>query len=164
MPNNLRVLGIDPGLNATGWGVVEENGQSLRHIAHGVVTTNGGAGAAARLAHIHQSLVAVIERHAPSQAAVEETFANANAKSSMQLREARGAALAALGGAKLPVANFAPNTIKKTVCGQGHANKQQVLALVKVLLRIDEVEATDAADALAAAICRIHHNRYNLSR
>lgn len=157
-PMPLRILGIDPGLNVTGWGVVEENGQSLRHIAHGVVTPNKNGDDAARLAEIYRGLGEVIAAHKPDQAAVEETFANVNAKSTMKLKEARGAALAALGQAQLRVTGFAPNTVKKTVCGQGHAGKEQVAVLVKMLLGIDEVSGTDAADALAVAICRIHHN------
>ncbi len=157
MAGNLRILGVDPGLQSTGWGVVEENGQSLRHIAHGVLATFPGEGDAQRLAVIHGGIAKVIRDYKPHQAAVEETFANVNAKSTMRLREARGAALAALGSARLRVTDFAPNTVKKTVCGRGHADKKQVSALVGMLLGMDEIKSADAADALAVAICHIHH-------
>ena len=154
-----RILGIDPGLNFTGWAVVEsDNAVSLNHIAHGVISPTTSQPMESRLAHLHQAIGEVISHHKPSEAAIEETFANSNAQSTMKLREARGALLAALGGASLAVGSFAPNKVKKAVSGQGHAPKDQVARMVGMLLGIPDPKSEDAADALAVAICGIYNS------
>jgi len=154
----LRVLGIDPGLRRTGWGCVRVEGARLSFVASGVVTTEG-SDPAARLAAILRGLGAVIDHCAPDAAAIEKTFVNANGASTLALGEARGAALAALGLWGGPVAEFAPNAVKKAVVGAGHADKRQVQHMIRVLLPAAGPQSADAADALAVAVCAAHHRK-----
>ncbi len=153
----MRFLGIDPGLRVTGWGVIDADGNRLRHVAHGAVRTDGGEPLALRLRQIHQGLSAVIERHRPAAAAVEETFVNKNAASTLRLGQARGVALLAPALAGLAVSEYATNLVKKSVVGTGHADKRQVAEMVRRLLPGCVPDSSDAADALAVAICHAHH-------
>ena len=151
-----RILGLDPGLRLTGWGVVESDGHRLRHIANGVVRSTDTLSLAERLREIHESLQSVIETWRPHEAAIEETFVNKNPLSTLKLGQARGVVMLAPALAGTPVAEYAPNVIKKTVVGVGHAGKEQIHAMVKVLLPGVVIGGADAADALAVAICHAH--------
>jgi crossover junction endodeoxyribonuclease RuvC len=151
------LIGFDPGLRNTGWGVIEATGNRLRHIADGVITTQSGLPLAARLVQLQDGLVAVITRYRPVEAAVEETFVNKNAASTLKLGQARAIALLVPANAGLSVAEYPPNLIKKSVVGSGHAAKQQVQMMVRVLLPGATIDGPDAADALAVAICHAHH-------
>lgn len=153
-----KILGIDPGLQRTGWGVVTHQAGRLSYVAAGIITTDTKAENAARLAVLWHGLQAVLNEHAPDLAAVEETFVNKNSGSSLKLGQARGIALAAPAVYGIPVAEFAANTIKKTITGVGHAEKQQIQAMIRILLpAAPENLRADAADALAIAItCALH--------
>ena len=151
------LLGLDPGLRRTGWGVIVAEDNRLSHLANGSVATEGGLGLAERLVQIHDGLVGVIERYHPIEAAVEETFVNRNPVSTLKLGQARGVVLLAAARAGLVVAEYPPNLVKKTVVGTGHAAKQQIQAMVGVLLPGCAIAGADAADALAVAICHAHH-------
>ena len=151
-----RILGIDPGSQATGYGVVERDGSHLRHVAHGVLRPTRGAALGARLAAIHDGIAALVETHAPERAVVEQVFVSASPRSALVLGQARGAALTALARAGLGIDELAPTEIKRAVVGTGRADKKQVQEMVRRLLALERVPATDAADALAAAICRAH--------
>ena len=153
----MRLIGFDPGLRQTGWGVIESDGNRLIHVANGVVSTNGKADLANRLVELHDGLLEVIKRFAPIEAAVEETFVNKNPKSTLKLGQARGVVLLVPAQAGCPVAEYSPNLIKKSVVGAGHAAKEQVQMMIKVLLPSCEIANADAADALAVAICHAHH-------
>lgn len=152
----MRLLGLDPGLRATGWAVIESHGNRLVHIANGVVRSDGASDLARRLVELHDGIAAVIARHLPECAAVEETFVNKNPSSTLKLGQARGVALLVPALAGLEVAEYAPNRIKKSVVGVGHAAKEQIHAMVKILLPGVEIHGPDAADALAVAICHAH--------
>lgn len=151
-----RLLGLDPGLQRTGWGVIEVEGNKLSHLAHGVVSSGRTKPLSERLVELHDGLSAIIETWAPDEAAVEETFVNKNPRSTLKLGQARGVVLLAPGLKGMPVAEYAPNMVKKSVVGVGHADKDQVRAMVGVLLPGTGVESADAADALAVAICHAH--------
>ncbi len=153
----MRILGIDPGLRSTGWGIIDVDGNRLIHVAHGVVASDRAASLAARLTRIHEGLCDVVERYRPLSAAVEETFVNKNPKSTLALGQARGVALLAPALAGLEVSEYATNLIKKSVVGSGHADKRQIAAMVHRLLPGCLTESSDAADALAVAICHAHH-------
>ncbi len=153
----MRILGIDPGLNATGWGVVSIEGSRLAHIANGCIETGADLPLSRRLVLLHDGIARVIAEHAPDEAAVEETFVNRNPLSTLKLGQARGIALLVPALHGLPVAEYAPNHVKKAVVGVGHADKRQILAMVRVLLPAVEIAGADAADALAVAICHAHH-------
>ena len=153
----MRLIGFDPGLRQTGWGVIESEGNRLIHVANGAVSTNSKADLANRLVELHDGLLKVIERFAPMEAAVEETFVNKNPKSTLKLGQARGVVLLVPARAGCPVAEYSPNLIKKSVVGAGHAAKEQVQMMIKVLLPSCEIANADAADALAVAICHAHH-------
>ena len=152
----LIILGLDPSLSCTGWGVVRSEGARLSHVASGQVVTDAKAPMAARLHHLHDAIVAVIGQYAPDRAAVEEVFLNKNPQSTLKLAQARGAVLAACGRASLPVAEHAARLVKKAVVGTGRAEKTQVQAMLKVLLPGVAVTGADAADALAVAIADAH--------
>lgn len=152
-----RILGIDPGLQRTGWGVIDVAGNRLQFVVAGVIKSDAKAETSARLLSLAAGLREVIAAHAPQLAAVEETFVNKNAASSLALGQARGVALLIPAEAGLPVREFAANLIKKTVTGTGHAEKQQIQAMIKILLPTAPGMAADAADALAVAICAAHH-------
>ncbi len=157
MSGVIRILGVDPGSGATGWGVIDVTGARLTFVAAGVVRPKRAQSRAGRLAAIHQALSALIADHQPNEAAVEETFVNASPRDALVLGEARGVALLAPALAGIAVAEYAANTIKKSVVGRGHAEKAQVAAMVRVLLPTSGEQAADAADALAVAICHAHH-------
>jgi crossover junction endodeoxyribonuclease RuvC len=158
-PNLIRILGVDPGLRLTGWGVIAMDGPRLSWIAHGVISPDPEAELADRLAMLAEGLRGVIHDHEPHEAAVEETFVNINPKSTLLLGQARGVVLATLAAARLRVAEFAARKVKQSIVGTGSADKSQVAFMVRRLLpRAGEVSA-DAADALAVAICGAHHRR-----
>jgi crossover junction endodeoxyribonuclease RuvC len=150
---DLRILGIDPGTNATGYGVVEREGSRLRHVAHGVLKPVRAQAMPARLAQIHAGLVVLIAQYEPTHVAIEQIFVAASGRSAIVLGQARGVALAAIGAASLPCEEIAPQQVKLAVTGNGAAEKAQVQAMVRRLLGLDALPARDAADALAAAIC-----------
>ena len=151
-----KVLGLDPGLGTTGWGVIQADGNRLSHIANGQLKTNTSAALPERLADLCRQLEALITEHSPEGAAVEEVFVNKNAQSTLKLAQARGAVLAACGRASVPVAEHAARLVKKAVVGTGGAEKEQVQAMLKVLLPGVTVAGADAADALAVAIADAH--------
>jgi crossover junction endodeoxyribonuclease RuvC len=153
----IRILGIDPGLRNTGWGLIEANGTRLTYVGCGSIHTDAATSLAERLALIHRSIARLIDDERPAEAAVEETFVNRDPQSTLKLGQARGAALAALALMELPVAEYAANLIKKTVVGVGHAEKAQVQMMVKMLLPASQAKSPDAADALAVAICHASH-------
>jgi len=157
MTGVIRILGVDPGSGATGWGLIDCAGARLSFVAAGVVRPKRALSRAGRLAAIHDALAALIADHRPDEAAVEETFVNASPRDALVLGEARGVALLAPARAGIAVAEYAANTIKKSVVGKGHAEKAQVAAMVRVLLPASGAQAADAADALAVAICHAHH-------
>jgi len=150
----MRVIGIDPGLRRTGWGVVEARGDRLRHIADGYCTSGEGD-LASRLARLYDGLEHVFAAHAPDAAAVEHTFVNKDAAGTLKLGQARAVALLVPARAGLAVAEYAPNAVKKAVVGVGHADKAQVLHMIRLLLPGVEPASADATDALAIAICHI---------
>lgn len=152
----MRVIGIDPGLRNLGWGVIKMEGSHLRHVANGVLHS-AGPDLAQRLLALHQGLTEVIARYAPETAAVEQTFVNKDAVATLKLGQARGIALLAPAQAGLDVGEYAPNAIKKTVVGVGHADKQQVQHMVRHQLPGVTFEGPDATDALAIAICHAFH-------
>lgn len=154
----MRFIGIDSGLLRTGWGVIERDGAALRYVACGVIKAPPSLPMGARLAHIALELKAVIAEHQPKEAAVEETFANQNPSSTMKLGMARGAALLTLSEMGLGAVEYAPNTVKKSVCGRGHGGKDQVAYMVALLLpQAPRDVLSDVTDALAVAICHAHH-------
>jgi len=156
-PSAVRLLGIDPGLRHTGWGVIDVVGNRLTHVADGAVHSDANCTLAERLVQLHDALSAVLERYAPDEAAVEETFVNANAASTLKLGQARAVALLVPALAGLAVAEYANNMVKKAVVGQGRADKAQVQAMIRLLLPGCAITTADAADALAVAICHAHH-------
>lgn len=151
----MRLIGLDPGLRLTGWGVIDVEGNRLRHVAHGVVKVASDRSLAERLTDLFEGVTAILADHQPIEAAVEETFVNVNPGSTLKLGQARGVVMLAPARAGLPVFEYAANLVKKSVVGAGHADKRQVAMMVGRLL--PGVEATaDAADALAVAICHAH--------
>ena len=152
----MRVMGIDPGLRALGWGVIESDGARLAHIANGVIKSGGGP-LAARLLRLHRALSVVVEAHAPDAAAVEQTFVNRDGAATLKLGQARGVAMLVPAAAGLDVGEYAPNAVKKTVVGVGHADKAQIAYMVGMQLPGVQIEGPDAADALAIAICHAVH-------
>jgi crossover junction endodeoxyribonuclease RuvC len=153
----MRLIGFDPGLRATGWGVIESDAGRLFYIADGVVKTDDGLPLAQRLVQLADGLTQLIRAYDPTEAAIEETFVNKNAVSTLKLGQARGIALLVPARAGIPVAEYLPNLVKKTVVGTGHAAKQQVQMMVRILLPGAVMATADAADALAVAICHAHH-------
>ncbi|MFO1082620.1 MAG: crossover junction endodeoxyribonuclease RuvC [Reyranellaceae bacterium] len=152
----MRLIGLDPGLRLTGWGVIDVEGNRLRHVAHGVVSVAADATLAERLHRLFEGVAAVIEAQRPCEAAVEETFVNVNPGSTLKLGQARGVVMLAPARAGLPVYEYAANLVKKSVTGVGHADKRQVAMMIGRLL--PGIDATsDAADALAVAVCHAHH-------
>ena len=153
----VRIIGIDPGLRNTGWGVIEAEGTRLSYVADGSVHSDADAPLASRLLQIHTQLAEILQRYAPDEAAIEETFVNKDARATLKLGQARGAAMLAPALAGISVAEYAPNVVKKSVVGAGHAEKDQVKHMVKVLLPRAELNTADSTDALAIAICHAHH-------
>ena len=159
MNQAIRIMGIDPGLRRTGWGIVESLGNSLRFVAAGTVRSDDKAALATRLCQLHEGLAKVLRAMAPQEAAVEQTFVNKDAAATLKLGQARGIAMLVPALAGLPVAEYAPNAVKKTVIGVGHGDKKQIHMMVKVLLPKASFDGDDAADALAIAICHAHHRQ-----
>jgi crossover junction endodeoxyribonuclease RuvC len=155
----IRILGIDPGLRRTGWGLVTADGNRLLYVACGSVNTDDKATLAARLVTIHDGLQRVIAEFQPEEAAVEQTFVSRDATATLKLGQARGIALLVPALAGLPVAEYAPNLIKKTVVGAGHGEKAQIRMMIGVLLPRADPQSDDAADALAIAVCHAHHRQ-----
>ncbi|MBN9509020.1 MAG: crossover junction endodeoxyribonuclease RuvC [Alphaproteobacteria bacterium] len=158
-----RLLGIDPGLRFTGWGVVEVVGNRLRHIDDGVIATDGAAGVPERLRALHDALAALLREHQPDEAAVEETYVNRNGTATLKLGYARGVALLAPALLGIPVTEYAALAVKRAVVGTGAAEKAQVQAMVRRLLPGARLRRADAADALAVAICHAHHRASRLA-
>ena len=152
----MKIIGIDPGLRNMGWGVIAVDGPRLRHLANGIVHSEAGD-LGPRLAVLYRGLCAVIAEHAPDSAAVEQTFVNKDAVGTLKLGQARGIALLAPAEAGLEIGEYAPNAVKKTVVGVGHAAKEQIQHMVKFMLPGVTFAGPDAADALAVAICHAHH-------
>lgn len=153
----MYILGIDPGLQKTGWGIIHSQGSRLSFVACGLIKPETDALMADRLAHIHHELSLVIGRHKPETAAIEETFVNKNPASALKLGQARGVAMAVPALFALPVFEYATNKIKKTVTSSGHAAKEQIGMMIKMLLPGCGPISEDEADALAVAICHAHH-------
>ena len=157
--HRIRILGIDPGLRKTGWGLIGLEGTKLSYIASGVVTSDGDLDLALRLKQLHDGLTEIVRSHQPDEVSVEETFVNKDAQATLTLGHARGVALLVPALAGLPVAEYGANQVKKTVVGVGHAEKAQVLAMVRILLPKADPKTADAADALAIAIAHAHHRK-----
>jgi crossover junction endodeoxyribonuclease RuvC len=153
----MRILGIDPGLRRTGWGVIDVSGTRLIFRGSGTVTSDQAKSLADRLVQLHEGLAAVFREYAPTAAAVEQTFVNKDPVATLKLGQARAMALFTPAHLGVAVAEYAPNQVKKSVVGVGHAGKDQVHAMVKVLLPLAVIAGADAADALAVAICHAHH-------
>jgi crossover junction endodeoxyribonuclease RuvC len=157
------VVGIDPGLASTGWGVVAFDGSRFIHRGHGVVTTDPGAPLALRLLKIHREILEILDRFAPEEAGVEELFFTKNVSSAMHVAHARGVALLALGERGIQVGCYSPQQVKQAVLGRGRADKDQVQRLVAVILGLTAVPSPDhAADALAMAICHVNRSWINV--
>lgn len=154
-----RMIGIDPGLQRTGWGLIESDGVRLSHVAHGTVDSDGELDLSERLRQLYLRLVKVFDDWGPAEAAVEETFVNKNPASTLKLGQARGIAMLVPAMAGLPVFEYPPNLIKKSIVGTGHAQKPQVALMVRTLLPMAGAVTGDAADALAVAICHAHHRQ-----
>ncbi len=160
MENNrriTRIIGIDPGLRRCGWGIVESSGNQLKFIACGVITPPVNGALANRLVFLFEAISALIDKYSPDEAAVEETFVSAGARSALQLGQARGIALMTPASFGLPVGEYAANLVKKSVVGTGHADKNQMQLMVKTLLPTADFSSADDADALAIAITHAHH-------
>jgi len=157
----MRLIGLDPGLQRTGWGVVEAEGTRLRWVASGTLKSDGTGSLAARLAELYRGLACVLEAHHPEEAAVEETFLNKNPGSTLKLGHARAVSLLVPALAGLAVHEYSANAIKKSVVGTGHADKAQVAMMVRRLLPGFAGDGADATDALAVAICHAHHAQTN---
>ena len=153
----MKLLGLDPGLRITGWGVVEADGNNLSHIADGALKIDARGSLAERLAALYEGLQQVLDLHRPDEAAVEETYVNRNPASALKLGQARGVVLLAPAAFGIPVAEYPANVVKKSVVGVGHADKRQIDAMVRMLLPGCAAATPDAADALAVAICHGHH-------
>jgi len=153
----IRIIGIDPGLRRTGWGVIEITGNLLTFVAAGSVTSDANDDLARRLVSLHVGLTEIMQRFMPAEAAVEQTFVNRDASATLKLGQARGIAMLVPAQAGLPVAEYAPNAVKKAVVGAGHAEKEQIRMMVKVLMPRATFDSHDAADALAIAITHAHH-------
>jgi crossover junction endodeoxyribonuclease RuvC len=155
----IRIIGIDPGLRRTGWGVIDVAGNSLVFVGAGTVRSEDTAELAARLVQLHDGLSHIIDEHVPAEAAVEATFVNKDASATLKLGQARGIAMLVPAMRGLRVAEYAPNAVKKAVIGVGHGDKTQIAMMVKVLLPRARFDGADAADALAIAICHAHHRQ-----
>ncbi|MTH77700.1 crossover junction endodeoxyribonuclease RuvC [Paracoccus aestuariivivens] len=152
----MKIIGIDPGLRNMGWGVIAVDGPRLRHVANGIIHSEAGE-LGPRLVVLYRGLCAVIAEHAPTAAAVEQTFVNKDAVGTLKLGQARGIALLAPAEAGIEIGEYAPNAVKKSVVGVGHAAKEQIQHMVRFMLPGVELAGPDAADALAIAICHAHH-------
>lgn len=152
----MRVIGIDPGLRFTGWGVIEADGPRLRHVANGVCKSGDGP-LGQRLLTLHRGLDAAVAEHKPDTAAVEQTFVNRDGAATLKLGQARGIAMLVPAAAGLDIGEYAPNAVKKAVTGVGHADKAQIIHMIVMQLPGVKLAGPDAADALAIALCHLHH-------
>jgi crossover junction endodeoxyribonuclease RuvC len=159
----VRLLGIDPGLRFTGWGIIEADGNRLRHIADGVIATDGASSVPERLKALHDALAALMAQHRPDEAAIEETYVNRNGSATLKLGYARGVALLSPALAGIPVTEYGAKSVKLAVVGTGGAQKEQVQMMVRRLLPGAVIRRADAADALAVAICHAHHRASRLA-
>ena len=157
MKEAIRIIGIDPGLRNTGWGVIDSLGNSLRFVASGTVKSDNKLDLASRLNQLYSGLETVLHEFQPFEAAVENTFVNKDATATLKLGQARGIAMLAPARAGLRVAEYAPNAVKKAVIGVGHGDKKQIVMMVKMLIPKATFDSDHAADALAIAICHAHH-------
>ncbi|MBA3449232.1 MAG: crossover junction endodeoxyribonuclease RuvC [Pseudaminobacter sp.] len=164
MRETIRIIGIDPGLRRTGWGIVETLGNSLRFVASGTVRSDDKAALSSRLCQLHDGLCEILHAQMPHEAAVEQTFVNKDAAATLKLGQARGIAMLVPARAGLVVAEYAPNAVKKAVIGVGHGDKKQIHMMVRVLMPKATFDTDDAADALAIAICHAHHRQSVTSR
>jgi crossover junction endodeoxyribonuclease RuvC len=153
----MRLMGLDPGLRHTGWGVIDVDGSHLQHVGNGTISPDPSAGLSERLLALHDGLAEVIAVWQPREAAVEETFVNRGASSTLKLGQARGVVMLAPAIQGISVAEYSPNTVKKAIVGVGHAGKEQIHAMVSMLLPGVNIDSADSADALAVAICHAHH-------
>ncbi|WP_099865395.1 crossover junction endodeoxyribonuclease RuvC [Pararhizobium haloflavum] len=159
MRDAIRIMGIDPGLRRTGWAVIESLGNTLRFVAAGTVRSDDKCDLPSRLRQLHEGLAEILHSQRPHEAAVEQTFVNKDAVATLKLGQARGAVMLVPALAGLPVAEYAPNAVKKTVIGVGHGEKAQIHMMVKVLMPRATFDTDDAADAIAIAICHAHHRQ-----
>ncbi|WDR04924.1 crossover junction endodeoxyribonuclease RuvC [Devosia rhodophyticola] len=157
MTDTVRIMGIDPGLRRCGWGVIETRGNRLSFVACGTLTPPTDIALADRLVHLFKEITALVDEYQPDEAAVEETFVSKGAQSALLLGQARGIALMTPAARGVPVSEYAANLIKKSVVGTGHAEKDQVAAMIRILLPTARFKGADAADALAIGICHAHH-------
>lgn len=164
MADIIRIIGIDPGLRRTGWGVIDTIGNSLKFVASGTVTSDGDLDLASRLCQLHDGLAEVVHAYKPDEAAVEQTFVNKDAVATLKLGQARGVVMLVPARAGLPVSEYAPNAVKKSVIGVGHGEKKQIHLMLKILMPKVEFKGDDAADALAIAICHAHNRGGNRIR
>ncbi len=154
-----RIIGVDPALTKAGWGIIEVKGNSFKYIASGTIKTDANLDLTRRLHHLHQELILAIQLYKPNEASVEETFVNMNPISSLKLGHARGSLMLTLGLCSIPVFEYSTTAIKKSVVGVGRAEKQQIQAMIKILLPQNKAQGEDEADALAAAICHANNKR-----
>ncbi|MBX4335836.1 crossover junction endodeoxyribonuclease RuvC [Bartonella raoultii] len=159
MAETIRIIGVDPGLRRTGWGIIDLLGNRLQFIAAGTVSSNVQGDLASRLCQIYEGLSEIVQKFMPHEAAVEHVFVNKDAAATLKLGQARAIALLVPAQAKLPVFEYAPNKVKKSVIGVGHGDKEQIHMMVKVLLPRAEFDSSDAADALALALCHSTHRK-----
>jgi crossover junction endodeoxyribonuclease RuvC len=159
MSRPIRIIGIDPGLRRTGGGLIDVDGNRLIHVACGSVATSDKAALATRLVELHDGLARVIDEFGPGEAAVEATFVNKDATATLKLGQARGIAMLIPARAGIAVSEYAPNLVKKTIIGAGHGEKEQIRAMLRVLLPKADPPSHDAADALAIAVCHAHHRQ-----
>ncbi len=155
----VRIIGLDPGLRKTGWGIIEAEGSTLKYVAHGLVTSDSEKDMAARLVELQEGLFDILMAYKPDEAAIEQVFMNKNPVSTLKLGMARGVIMFAPAKEGLSVAEYPANLVKKSIVGTGHAEKAQVIAMVNLLLPMARVSQEDAADALAIAICHAHHRQ-----
>jgi crossover junction endodeoxyribonuclease RuvC len=160
----IRIIGIDPGLRRMGWGIVDVLGNALGFVACGTIISDDKADLASRLCQLYDGLSAIVHTHMPHEAAVEATFVNKDANATLKLGQARGIAMLVPAKAGLPVSEYAPNAVKKSVIGVGHGDKAQIQMMVKVLMPKAVFTGPDAADALAIAICHAHNRTSNSLR
>lgn len=164
MQQTIRIMGIDPGLRKTGWAVIETLGNTLRFVASGTVRSDSALDLPSRLKQLHEGLGTILHTHRPDEAAVEQTFVNKDAVATLKLGQARGVVMLVPALAGLPVAEYAPNAVKKAVIGVGHGDKAQIHMMVKVLMPRATFDTEDAADAIAIAICHAHHRQSAIGR
>ncbi len=158
----MRIIGIDPGLRKTGWGIIEANGDEIRQIANGICETRASDNLAFRLKTIFEKLTKVVDLHSPEEAAVENTFVNKDATNTLKLGQARGICMVVPAIAGLVVKEYAPNAVKKAVVGIGHATKDQIEYMINLQFPNIKLTGVDATDALAVAICHASHVRYSM--